>query len=89
MVKNTAYMVDVDILRTMRAFATLIRYLGAPDYMSDIRAVEYSFEVGRNYFQDSMLIRRARAEEKLLTFERTFHVSSKRWHHMPIQQVVF
>lgn len=89
MIKIAKFMAPRDQLKTMLLFASMIIYLGSPDYLAGLRAVEYNFEVGRNFLQNLMWVSRSRAEQKLLRFDTPVFVSGRRWPHMPVSVSVF
>lgn len=83
MIRNCTFIHERDRLQLIRLSATVIFYIGAPEYMNEEQTTEYNIKVGRNYFQNLLMIRRARAVSKLLTFARTSEVTSRLWHHAP------
>lgn len=67
----------------MRLFATMVVYTGAPDYLNTLRGVEHRALIGRNYFQNLMMIQRSRCLQNLVAYEKDFLVSDRRWPDLP------
>lgn len=82
--KRTLVLQPEDQIRVMRLLATMVIYESYPDYLNETRAVEHKFEVGRNFFQNLMMVRKTQNEALLVGYEKNFFVSSKRWPPMPL-----
>lgn len=76
-------MPDGDKLQVVRLFATMVLYVGAPEYFTKLQETEYNFEAGRNFFQNILMVKRARAEAKLTSFRFGPRVTRAVWRHSP------
>lgn len=84
MIQKLKFMEHVDRLKAIRLYATTLIYVGSPTYLDDRHATEYNTHIGRNYFQNILMISRARRERKLVTFANLAEVTSHRWQSMPV-----
>lgn len=80
-----------DVLRAMRAFATMVIHDDYPKFMNSKGAKEYDVEVGSNWLEDQLLVQRLVAKKKL-----DFHflqaelpASRPKWRRLGVPWVTF